>query len=612
MSDIETSICPAGIERKLGCHTGGSTKLKSYASSGAGPMYSMAQIQEIITYKNRTPRRSLFGADWVRQGDQKSHGCHDDKTEVLTEKGWCKWSDYNGSDCLATMNPLTEEMEYQSPIAVQQYEYDGLLHFSNNRGVDFALTPNHRMYIRKWNERARTLDSTYQFRNVDELGWYVGLPSSTSGFRGVKLERISIPGGREYLGNDFVCLLALIASDGWAAGSESECKNQVRFCCFNESRYSKVAELARRIGFHEIPGRSGVWFYTDREFAKWVRANCYTSHELGSENKKIPDILKNVCQSQVELFLDFFGDKNHSVDANEVYYSASRRLIDDLQEILLKVGKRSTIRSRSPRTSTMKDGRKVCGRHPEWTANVWSGNSLSLSTKQHVETESYKGVVYCATVPNGTLITRRNDKVLISGNSCNGFAAASSLSKARYLRGFVDGLVLSGSYVYSKINGGSDNGSSPSDDIDALSTYGAPPVSLVTADMIYPRLQPPNADHEAAQHKGLVMYEANSQIEFYSGIAAGFIGVVALCANNVYSNWTGSGVMPVLRGQMNHANHVDDLVLVNGEIVCDTVNNWNVTWGDNGRALIPWGTFANICGVETPFILIASTEEGGN
>ena len=195
--------------------------------------------------------------------------------------------------------------------------------------------------------------------------------------------------------------------------------------------------------------------------------------------------------------------------------------------------------------------------------------------------------------------------------SCNGWALAMCASKMRFLQGILDGVVLSGAYLYSKMNGGSDNGSSLADDIDVLTTYGAPSVDVVDNSMIYPKLQPSNADFLAAQHLGLNMTTCETQIEVYSAIAAGFLVVNCLCAGPNYAAFKGGNgnVLPVDRGQADHANHFDDLEMVNGTLLPRNVNNWNTTWGHEGWCYATWNSFAQPIASE-PFIAIQGMTEG--
>jgi C1A family cysteine protease len=77
----------------------------------------------------------------------------------------------------------------------------------------------------------------------------------------------------------------------------------------------------------------------------------------------------------------------------------------------------------------MKDGRRIEADDciADITLTEWRTQNLSIKRKKQMEREHYKGPVYCATVPNSTLITRRNGTVLISGNSCTANALAGAV-----------------------------------------------------------------------------------------------------------------------------------------------------------------------------------------
>lgn len=199
-----------------------------------------------------------------------------------------------------------------------------------------------------------------------------------------------------------------------------------------------------------------------------------------------------------------------------------------------------------------------------------------------------------------------------SHGSCNGWATASAYTKIRWLRGFRDNWYGSGSYVYSKINGNRDNGSSLNDDIGELTKYGVCSDTVVTADQIFQaQMNVAAADADAAKHKGLVAYHCTTQQELLSGLAAGFIAVVVVQVAGSFQSYNGSGLLPAFRGSGNHAVHVDDLVWDGNQFLFDLVNNWNVTWGDQGRAMASWASFQQTFGVH-PFYLICSTNETGD
>src|ERR1700735_4225860 len=49
-------------------------------------------------------------------GNDSLGDCHDSNTEVLTEKGWKYWSEYDGQSLLATMNQRSGMLEFQAPL----------------------------------------------------------------------------------------------------------------------------------------------------------------------------------------------------------------------------------------------------------------------------------------------------------------------------------------------------------------------------------------------------------------------------------------------------------------------------------------------------------------
>lgn len=349
--------------------------------------------------------------------DQNGKGyCVSEDTEILTEKGWVPYPQYNFTDLAATIHPVTGSLEFQQPTHRHVYEYDGTMIYSTNRRIDFGVTPDHRMLVRKWDERARKLSKQYTFQTAGQIGWYAGLMGSPRGWLGTELVEIEIPGDRRYDGDDFIALLSLIASDGFAA-TYTHSGTLVSFASFRPECRDRVSSLAARVGFKEQPSRPGVWNrWGAVALAHWLFANCYVGGGFKAQHKRVPDLVKVASRRQIEHFLTWNGDQNHDRAAHgEHYYSSSKRMIDDLQELCLRVGRRGTITHRESRTGIMPQGTVSTAREC-WELIVGRIDTLCIDRKKHIETDRYKGLVYCATVPNGTLVTRRNGSVLISGN----------------------------------------------------------------------------------------------------------------------------------------------------------------------------------------------------
>lgn len=192
--------------------------------------------------------------------------------------------------------------------------------------------------------------------------------------------------------------------------------------------------------------------------------------------------------------------------------------------------------------------------------------------------------------------------------SCNGFAGAAALSKARYLRGWRDKTLLSGAFLYSLINGGRDQGSMLEDGLREVQKTGLPPQDLVPWDQIYPNQQPRNAREEAAKHKGLCAYAVETKQGFRSALALGFPVIVAVHAGRNFMRLNNSGIAGVDNGSGNHAVHCDDICLVNGTEVYDHANSWGPSYGTYGRSYLTWDHFAQTFGNHV-FYAISSTEE---
>jgi hypothetical protein len=172
--------------------------------------------------------------------------------------------------------------------------------------------------------------------------------------------------------------------------------------------------------------------------------------------------------------------------------------------------------------------------------------------------------------------------------SCNGFAAAAALGRARVRRGLkrVD---LSGAYIYSLMNGGRDNGSVLVDGMDNVQTTGIATAATVPWNKIYPnQYDKAKADAEAKRFKAHECYVLTTEIAFFSALAAGFDVVLAVHAGNNFMRLNSDGISGSDRGPGNHATAADGYTVINGELCADMVNSWGLSFGTQGRCWISW------------------------
>jgi len=359
---------------------------------------------------------------WLDQGQEGA--CHKEGTEVLTERhGWRDFKDVIESDRLATVDTATMVMEYQCPTALQVLDFDGELVVSSNRSIQFAVTPDHRMMVRKWDEEARTLDGTHRMVAAKDLGWYCGLPVAPSGFVGVESDPF-IYRGKPVANGDLFFFLGVFLADG---------------CLYYDGNGNYRIELGakkarKRVthlqALHGIGAKPTVLWdrYTvcDKDLFVQLSA-CYGS---GALTKRVPEFVRNAPEPRIKQFLEGFtcGDGHITKSGRTFLYTSSPGMAGDLQELYFKIGIRASCSKRDPKDVT------ICGRFvpkencaPCYIVGPWKDKKkLSIERKDHLASEPYKGKVYCATVPNGTLVTRYKRTILISGN-CVGFGYSHEL-----------------------------------------------------------------------------------------------------------------------------------------------------------------------------------------
>ena len=116
---------------------------------------------------------------------------------------------------------------------------------------------------------------------------------------------------------------------------------------------------------------------------------------------------------QLSLLLDalLLGDGSHRVPDSRcnysgktaTYFTTSNVLADQVQTLALLCGRSSR------RGKRMKSG--------VYPVTVTTASTRFAILPKHLSREHYEGTVWCVTVPNGLIITRRNGKTLVSGNS---------------------------------------------------------------------------------------------------------------------------------------------------------------------------------------------------
>lgn len=379
---------------------------------------------------------------WVSLFMSGSRGfCYDSETEVLTDEGWIPWPEISGSESFATLNPESEELEYQKASDVIHEPYHGRMVRVSSQCVDLLVTPNHRMLVRKFDtQAARRNEEPLSILPADQIGrrrvrfkrnakWvgeepnHFTIPDLTieapiSNQTGTCGTRTVVCKGRRVNALPFARLI------GWwlAEGSLDHSRGGGYYTIISQSEGSRhwddILGCIKESGFTYSINKSAT--------CPQVRINGgralydYLKPYAGASNKRIPTELKlwgsNYQKELIEGYLAGDGSNGGGRHAGEGH-TVSRGLADDLQEAALKAGMSANIREVDRRgEDTPIRHRKVIyvvgfakhrGREP----------LINHNGKRHVSERHYSGMVHCVTVPNGTLYVRRNGKPCWSGNS---------------------------------------------------------------------------------------------------------------------------------------------------------------------------------------------------
>jgi len=144
----------------------------------------------------------------------------------------------------------------------------------------------------------------------------------------------------------------------------------------------------------------------------WLREECGG----GSSNKRIPRFVFSLSTRQLKIILNALveGDGSLHSDCSSTaspgsftYSTTSEGLAGDVQELCFRLGM----------TSTAKRYKRQEGWHAIWNVGVHTDECHMLKPSKQMYAVPYTGKVHCFTMPKGTLVTRRNGKVLVSGNS---------------------------------------------------------------------------------------------------------------------------------------------------------------------------------------------------
>ena len=373
--------------------------------------------------------RGIWPLEWT---------CFDAETEILTQSGWKGYAEVKVGDETLAINPKNRKMEWKSITGVLVKDYHGeMVHLGakgkRHAALDALVTPDHDLLVE--------YSGSTRLAKAGEIPIKETKVVRSGIFEGTQVESIEIPGYVEqhYLGRHgltmemlhepivieahaFMKFLGVYIAEGSVGGSP-------HIVSISQSPENEKRELIEQIlkdtGLKYSVQKNGAFQISSTQLVKFLGELGLT--EVEAQDKFIPPRFKNLsCELLESLWYGYsLGDGNtHGRTGQQSAGTTSARLAGDFQELLIKCGMLSNIR-----TVRQKGTRSIGGYIRRSDLYVLSVRTKKLDyalDKRVISKEMYAGKVWDVEVEDfHTMLVRRGGKPFFSGNCRFGYPTIS-------------------------------------------------------------------------------------------------------------------------------------------------------------------------------------------
>ena len=334
--------------------------------------------------------------------------CFDDKTEVLTNDGWKLFSKLTNHDKVAQFNIDSREITFEKPLDYIEKPYVGKLHHYKNTRTDICVTPKHRLLLINPHTRSIQLNES----RAGKWGRNFLYPVNGTVKGNSKLSTLER-------------LLIAIQADGTLKYANTSDLSRVddKSICFTLKKERKINRLISYLNELELNVNP---LYQEDGMTKF---NFSLSKLVSSEIfKSIKDfrffeLSKIDTQKANEIIEEILFWDGSTVNTLS-YFNTNENAVNNIQAIatLSDYGCTKGINYGPRKVKILNNKHETDAK----TCYVLTFTKEDVRTYPHRKEIDYDGIVYCVTMPEGTLVTRRNGLVSIQGN-CIHIAAYSHL-----------------------------------------------------------------------------------------------------------------------------------------------------------------------------------------
>jgi len=370
---------------------------------------------------------------------------------IMTYDGWKDIKDISDDEVILTLNLETNKPEYQKITKKINEPYVGEMYHIQGKNIDITVTPEHRFVVE--DRHGKLL-----FKNAVELYDVLNKSSHLKILKSNSCWEVDSPNTFILKGVDANTLRKELRKDlvsKYTKDVEIDYNIWMSFIGIylaegNTIRTMRNKNVASKsVGYKVIISQKNLEkvkmikellskFPKELKWTHTINKNGITTfsindarlfnylYPLGScYDKYIPQELKNQSAPLLELLIKWY----HIGDGRDVYYkgyntknifSTSKKLMEDFQEIQLKIGKNGNI----IKSITKKDYKfadhiiKAENKKPLYTLKFNESRYVHIDSRfLKITKENYNGRVYCVQVKNQTFYCENNGKCFWSGNS---------------------------------------------------------------------------------------------------------------------------------------------------------------------------------------------------
>jgi hypothetical protein len=382
---------------------------------------------DTFVYQMRNPRSNrIYGF------------CFAPDMEILTRAGWKRVGEASYDDEFATRNPETHVFEWQRPVAVTSREFEGeLVHFKA-KSLDILVTPEHRMLVQCDRPDVDPRERTVTAGELARLDAHWRVPIASDGWAGERIESRRFGGdrveqikslrqdGRSYMqiAREVDCAVGTVADvvterydytrDRVELSGEDYCAFMGMYLSegsINKGRVVVISQSSTSKHFNKFKTALSRMFrsatHVDGDFSIYSLSLATYLKQFGHSHEKfVPEDVMNATTEQIETFLEYLfdGDAHRNPRGATYYYTTSKRLADQVQELVQKIGKAASVRPCELRSSILRDGRVIRSLRQQYRVSILRRRYMHPVAAR----VPYHGPVHCLSVPNQTVYVRRN------------------------------------------------------------------------------------------------------------------------------------------------------------------------------------------------------------